>query len=107
MSEKYRRYSDLDAFGRVKDFAEHGRSEPQDRADLLLVISELTQLRQRVAELDKPHDTVWPGEEDAERIWKVTGGVGPDDGRMWLTPRMARVAAKAAAAMAQQKEGVK
>lgn len=33
-------------------------------------------------------------EEELERLWKETGGVDPETGKMWLTPRMEREAEK-------------
>ena len=32
------------------------------------------------------------GEEKVEALWKKQGGVDPKTGRMWLTPRMERMA---------------
>lgn len=39
------------------------------------------------------YDSVWPGEESIETLWKETGGVD-SNGKMWLTPRMERIARK-------------
>ena len=36
-------------------------------------------------------------EEELERLWKETGGVDPKSGKMWLTPRMERIAQQVAA----------
>ena len=42
---------------------------------------------------DKPDEKVLPGEEDIEARWKAQGGIDPATNKLWLTPRMKRLAA--------------
>lgn len=38
-------------------------------------------------------------EKELERLWKLTGGIDPNTGEMWLTPRMEREAQELAERM--------
>ena len=38
-------------------------------------------------------DTYPDSESDVENLWHKQGGINPDSGKMWLTPRMHRNAA--------------